>query len=113
MWVGLPDLDGWRKPYGPLPGSLRDDPVGHFLGYDVRVWEALRRSIRRGDRYAVVARGEGRFEVRNYAAYALLPAIQVAEIADADVVVYYETEPPGPGCTPVGSEVCIVRREGS
>lgn len=109
--VGALKLDDWRKDYGVLPPSLRDDPVALFLGFDVEGWDALQRSLRKGDRYLVVARGPTRFEVRNYAAYALLPAVQVTEEEDADVVVYYGADPPADRCTSIGKEVCIARRE--
>lgn len=108
--VGIPTLDDWRKDYGTLPPSLRDDPVARFLGFDVESWDALQRTLRRGDRYAIVARGPTRFEVRNYAAYALLPAIQVKEPDDADVVVYYGSGAPPGRCTRIGEDVCIERR---
>ena len=112
-WVGVPKLDEWRKDYGVLPPSLRDDPVALFLGFDVESWNALQRSLRKGDRYVIVARGPTRFEVRNYAAYALLPAIQVLSEEDANIVVYYGTDAPGAQCTRIGDEVCLLRREGS
>jgi hypothetical protein len=60
-WVGIPKLDDWRKDYGVLPPSLRDDPVALFLGFDVESWDALQRALRTGDRYLVVARGPTRF----------------------------------------------------
>ena len=107
-WIGVSELDDWRREYGTLPPSLRDDPVALFLGYDDGVWETLRRSVDKGDRYAIVAVGEGRFEVRNYAAYTLLPAIQVSSPALADVVVYYGVEPPA-GCVVLGRDVCVER----
>ena len=111
--VVVPALDDWRGPYGPLTEDLRDDPVGHFLGFDDAVWESLRRSVGRGDRYAVVAEGETRFEVRNYAAYTLLPAVQVSDPGDADVVIYYDVASRDPECTTVGPDVCVVRRKRS
>ena len=111
--VVVPALDDWRGPYGPLTEDLRDDPVGHFLGFDDAVWQSLRRSVGVGDRYAVVTAGEARFEVRNYAAYTLLPAVQVSDPAEADVVIHYGVAPPRPECTTVGPDVCIVRRERS
>jgi hypothetical protein len=111
-WVGTRQLDGWRKDYGVLPPSLRDDPVALFLGFDVESWDALQRTLRRGDRYRVVARGPTRFEVRNYAAYALLPAVQVTASEEADVVVYYGPGAPAGRCMRIGEEVCIERRAG-
>jgi len=112
-WVGIPKLDDWRKDYGTLTPALRDDPVALFLGFDVESWDALQRTLRNGDRYRMVARGPARFEVRNYAAYALLPAIQVTADEAADVVVYYGADAPAVGCTRIGAEVCIRRRAAS
>ena len=106
--VAVRKLDDWRTTYGDLEPQLRDDPVALFLGFDDATWEALARMLGEGDRYAVVAWGERRFEVRNYAAYRLLPAIQVARPRDADVVVYYATAAPD-GCIRVGKEACVVR----
>jgi hypothetical protein len=112
-WIGVQELDDWQKSYVGVPESLRDDPVGLFLGFDVESWKALERELDKGDRYVVVARGPTRFEVRNYAAYALLPAIQVLPHQDADVVVYYRIESPAEPCVRIGKEVCVVRREAS
>jgi hypothetical protein len=112
-WVGLQELDDARPHYENLPASLRDDPVGLYLGYDVATWDALGRTLGRGDRYAVVARGPGRHEVRNYAAYALLPAIQVLPDEDPDVVVHYGRARGADGCVRVGEEACIVRVAGA
>lgn len=110
--AGLPQLNEWRQDYGAMPESLRDDPIAAFLGFDDEVWEALRQSARKGDRYAIVAEGERRFEVRNYAAFSLLPAVQVLDPADANLVIYYETDPPvGSRCTRVAERVCLLRRE--
>jgi hypothetical protein len=107
-WFTVRTLDDWRTTYGQLEPELRDDPVALFLGFDDATWEALARVVGEADRYAVVATGERRFEVRNYAAYRLLPAIQVARPRDADVVVYYATAGPG-DCRQVGKEACVVR----
>ena len=62
-----------------------------------------------GDRYAVVADGDGQHEIRNYAAYSLLPAIQVTDPADADVVIYYAVHHQ-PRLRPRRKDVCVVRR---
>ena len=110
-WLTARKLDDWRTTYGELALEIRDDPVAVFLGYDDATWEALGGLLHRGDRYAIVASGEGRFEVRNYAAYRLLPAIQVLELSDADVVVHFRQQAPPPGCTPVGEDACVVRRD--
>jgi hypothetical protein len=112
-WFTARKLDDWRTTYGELAPEIRDDPVGVFLGFDDATWEELRRLLERGDRYAVVAAGEGQHEVRNYAAYRLLPAIQVLRPVDAEVVVHYRPEPAPSGCAPVGKDACIVRRRAS
>lgn len=110
--VLLPRLDDTHAYWAALDPSLRDDPVADLYGWGEDRWERLRQSVGRGDRYAVVAEGDGQHETRNYAAYTLLPAIQVRDPADADVVVYYEVEPPsGSDCETIGAGVCIVRRQ--
>ena len=93
-----------------MPPELSDDPVAHLYGFGEPVWIELRDSVGEGDRYAVVAEGDGQHEIRNYAAYSLLPGIQVSDPADADIVIYYGVPPPATGCVPVGKDVCIVRR---
>lgn len=110
-WVA-PTLDGWKDDYGTLSPSGREDAVPRSLGFDPGVWSRLRREVlAAGDRYAVVASGVDRFEVRNYAAYALLPAIQVSDATKASVIVFYGSEPPrGTACTPVGEGACVARR---
>jgi hypothetical protein len=101
-----------RERYGPLEPARREDEIVRSLGFDSDVWERLRSSVRAGDRFNIVAQGMDQHEVRNYAAYALLPAIQVTDRSAADVVVYYEIDPPaGVRCRPIGERVCVVRRE--
>jgi hypothetical protein len=113
MKIGLPRLDDTRQYWNDVAPSLRDDPVADLYGFGEPLWVELRRSVGAGDRYAVVAEGEGQHEIRNYAAYSLLPAIQVRDPADADVVVYHGVAaPPGTDCLPVGNDVCVVRRSG-
>jgi hypothetical protein len=111
-WLTARKLDDWRTTYGDLPPAIRDDPVGVFLGFDEATWEALADRLGAGDRYAIVASGEGRFEARNYAAYRLLPAVQVLQPADADVVVHFRPARRPRGCTPVGQDACVVPAEG-
>jgi hypothetical protein len=106
----VPHLAAWKRDYGALSESGRTDLVARSLGFDPRIWNRLRIQIRRDDRYVIVASGISRFEVRNYAAYTLLPAIQVSERGTASVVIFYETVPPrGVPCTPVGRRVCVTR----
>jgi hypothetical protein len=106
----IPHLETWRDNYGALSESGREDIVARSLGFEPRVWDRLRAQIEDGDRYVIVASGIHRFEVRNYAAYALLPAIQVSEPRTASILIFYETVPPrGVRCAPVGRRVCIAR----
>ena len=84
--------------------------MADLYGFGEPLWIELRRSVGAGDRYAVIAEGGGQHEIRNYAAYSLLPGIQVRDPADADVVIYYGVAAPGEGCRSVGKEVCVVRR---
>ncbi len=101
-----------RERYGPLEPARREDEIVRSLGFDPDVWERLRSSVHAGDRFNIVAQGVGQHEVRNYAAYSLLPAIQVSDSSAANVVVYYEIDPPSAArCTPVGERVCVVRRK--
>jgi hypothetical protein len=109
--VVLPRLNDAHAYWAVLDPSLRDDPVAELYGFGEEVWQRLRRSVGRGDRYAVVAEGDGQHEIRNYAAYTLLPAIQVRDPARANVVVYYQVGAPATGCERIAERVCIVRRE--
>jgi hypothetical protein len=108
--LAVPRLDDARAFWAALPPELSDDPVADLYGFDEPVWIVLRDAVGKGDRYAVVAEGDGQHEIRNYAAYTLLPGIQVSAPTDANVVIYYGVPPPATGCAPVGKDVCIVRR---
>lgn len=110
-WIAIQELDDWRASFEDLPASVRADPVPRFLGLDAESWKALQHEVGEGDRYAVVASDSARVEVRHYAAYALLPAIQVTPDQDPDVVVYYGRRRQGELCLRIGREVCIVRRD--
>ena len=112
LHISLPRLDEGRGFWGALAPSLRDDPVADLYGFGEPVWVELRRSVRAGDRYAVVAEGDGQHEIRNYAAYSLLPAVQVRDPEDANVVIYYDVASPRDGCVPVREGVCVVRSSG-
>ena len=108
--TGLPRLNDERAYWSATPDQIRDDPVAEVFGYGDARWERLARSVGEGDRYAVVAQGEGQHEVRNYAAYRLLPAIQVRMPSEANVIVFYEVGVSRADCLRVGKDVCIVRR---
>jgi hypothetical protein len=110
----LAHLDDWHDYYGAQQPSAREHQVERSLGFDVAAWGRLRRLVHEGDRYAVVAEVAEQHEVRNFAAYSLLPAIQVAEVPDANVVIYYALDPPpGSPCVRTGEQMCLVRLEES
>jgi len=107
----IPRLDETRTYWTALDPRVRDDPVAELYGFGEETWRNLRRAIGPGDRYSVVAEGEGQYEIRNYASYRLLPAIMVRDPEEADVVVYWDVVPPkGQECEPMGKGVCAVRR---
>jgi hypothetical protein len=108
--AGVPRLDDARDYWNAVDSSVRDDPVAHLYGFGEPLWVELQGAVGAGDRYAVIAEGDGQHEIRNYAGYRLLPAIQVSDPIDADVVVFYGVEPPATGCVSLGEDVCIVRR---
>ena len=108
--VGLPALNSTRTYWEATPQQIRDDPVAELYGFGDGRWERLARYLGEGDLYAVVAQGEGEHEVRNYAAYRLLPAIQVRAAAEANVVIHYEVGESRVGCVRVARGICIVRR---
>ncbi len=104
--------------YATLDRVAREQAAGTHEGFDADVWELLRRSVRRGDRYLIVTpRGEARglvnqgFVTRSYADYFLLPAVQVTSRRDADVIVYVGTPAPGLAeCASGGGQRACVRR---
>jgi hypothetical protein len=109
--VVLPDLDTWQGEYRRLEPIERERAALRSLGFDEDTWAALRVVVLEGDRYHIVSDAEYQHEVRNYAGYALLPAVQVAKPEDADIVVYWATAPPGGrDCALIAHEVCIIRR---
>lgn len=108
----LSTLDDQRRDVLALPKTLRDDPVGLYLGLDTEGWRRLETAVGRGDRYAIVSGRPEQHEVRNYAAYSLLPAIQVSDPEAADAVLYYGAEPPpGVECARIGRLLCLAERE--
>jgi hypothetical protein len=112
--VLLANFDDARDRYGRLQASAREDEIERSLGFEVSAWEQLAQSVGADDRYTIVSDALEQHEVRNYAAYLLLPAIQVSTIDDADVVVYYATDPPEPArCVSIGTGICVQRRETS
>jgi hypothetical protein len=109
--IVLPELDAWRDDYRQLAPIERERAVLRSLGFKVPTWVRLRESLGEGDRYHVLAKVGYQHEIRNYASYALLPAIQVPRLEQADVVVYWQLEPPsGRKCVDVGQDVCVLRR---
>jgi hypothetical protein len=109
--VVVPQLDEWRETYAEYEPERRENEALLSLGFEVETWERLRRQLRRGDRYYVAAIVPYQHEVRNYAGYALLPAVRATDIESANVVVYWQLDPPaGLPCADVGQDVCVLRR---
>jgi hypothetical protein len=109
--IVVPHLGSLREQYAPFEETSREEAITTKLGFQVPTWRRLERSVRKGDRYHFVADVPYQHEIRNYAAYALLPAIQVADAEDANVVVYWQEDPPaGAACADVGQRVCVLRR---
>lgn len=109
--VVLPGLDVWRHEYRRLEPIERERAALLSLGFDTDTWVALRASLRDRDRYHIAAEVEYQHEIRNYAGYALLPAVLVSEPEDADAVVYWAMRPQGDqDCVRIAREVCVVYR---
>jgi hypothetical protein len=109
--VLLPDLDTWKDEYSRLEPIERERAALLSLGFDTDTWVALRASLRDRDRYHIAAEVEYQHEIRNYAGYALLPAVLVSEPEDADAVVYWAMRPQGDqDCVRIAREVCVVYR---
>jgi hypothetical protein len=109
--VGAPRLDDAREHWSARDPSRRDDADARQHVFTEAVWARLARAVEENDRYAVVADAVEQHEIRNYAGYRLLPAIQVQDPEDANVVVYYKGTPELPDCEPLTRDVCVVRRE--
>jgi hypothetical protein len=110
--VVVPELDAWRATYSELEPERRElDPLVS-LGFEAETWERLRQALRPGDRYLVRADVPYQHEIRNYAGYALLPSVLVADPEQADAIVYWQVDPPASRpCMDVGQDVCVARRE--
>ena len=114
MRNALDRMEVARSHYSGMEPRLREEAVERALGFDPETWTAIRRSVRADDRFVVVSDATEQHEVRNYANYTLLPAIQVADRDDATVVLYWANKPPqGSRCTELAQNVCIERRGGS
>ena len=109
--LALDRMNEARDYYSGLEPALREEEIELSLGFDSEEWRRIRGSVRAEDRFAVVSDAFEQHEVRNYASYTLLPAIQVADPEDATVVLFWGARPPdGSPCTPLGENACIERR---
>jgi len=107
----LERMDRARDYYAALEPEEREREIEVALGFDHELWERIRDAVREDDRFAVVSEAPEQHEVRNYGAYELLPAILVAAVEDATVVIHWKSPPPpGTSCEPLGSDVCVERR---
>jgi hypothetical protein len=112
------DLSDYRGEFGDMSRREAEHEAGRHHGFEPAVWDFLRRHVRAGERYAVVTPGgrprgftnEGAV-TRTYAAFWLLPAVQVERPRDADVVVYVGVRPGGEAtCVPGRPRACVSRR---
>ena len=107
----LERMDRARDYYASLEPEEREQEIELSLGFDHALWRRIREAVSADDRFAVVSDAPEQHEVRNYAAYALLPAIQVSAPEDATVVIHWKSPvPAGSACRPLGSNVCLERR---
>jgi hypothetical protein len=110
-WVALDRMEDARSYYSSLTPAERENEIELALGFEFDVWDELRRSVRDDDRFTVVSDAFEQHEVRNYAAYALLPAIQVSTVDEATVVLHWKSPPPpGSECRRLAAYLCLQRR---
>jgi hypothetical protein len=113
-YVGIGRMDEARSYYASLTPAERENEIELALGFDSPLWDEIRRAVRADDRYHVVSEALEQHEVRNYASYTLLPAIQVTDVEQATLVLYWANEPPaGSPCVELSPDVCVERREPS
>lgn len=104
-------MDRARDYYVSLEPEEREQEIELALRFDHALWREIREAVDADDRFAVVSEAPEQHEVRNYANYALLPAIQASTVEEASLVIYYASTPPsGSSCEPLGSNVCVERR---
>ena len=97
--------------YPPLTQLEREQEIERSLGFDPGLWRAIGASVEDDDRFFVVSDAPEQHEVRNYAKYLLLPAIEVPDADDATVVLYWKARPPGgSACRELEDGVCLERR---
>ena len=107
----LERMDAARDYYASLEPEEREEEIELSLRFDSALWRRIRGSVRDDDRFYVVSEAPEQHEVRNYAAYSLLPAILVPLIEEATVVIYWASAPPsGSRCVALGANVCVERR---
>ena len=111
-------LRDWYDRYSSETTPVRERAAGERHRFDAAAWDELRGYLGLGDRYIVVTpkgAAEGWVDrgvvTRTYAAYRLLPAIQVIDAAEANAVVYIDAEPPPDAvCVDVARRHCVVRQ---
>lgn len=96
----MPHLLDRHDTYATLSDAQAERAGGDDARLSAAVFAAFRAALAPGDRYYVhtPAGGEEGFidrgrVVRSWAAYYLLPAVQVARPAEADVVLAYDANP--------------------
>lgn len=119
--LGLPrtlrHLVDTHRRYAPLDHTTREQAAATHEKFNATDWEFLRRGVRRGDTYLLVTpigkTGSGvprRYVTRTFANYRLLPAVQVANRRDANVVVFIDAAAPARAtCSTVARTACLLR----
>jgi hypothetical protein len=99
-WVSL---DGLHDDYAGLSKLERESRARSLVDLDQDAWRFVRARVQAGDTYAIVTRpGTAGAILRAYAAYSLLPAVQVETPEQADAVFLV-------GVQARGLEVCADR----
>jgi hypothetical protein len=107
----LERMNAAREHHAAFTSAEREEAIERALGFDVAVWGEIRQAVGANDRFLVVSDAFEQHEVRNYAGYLLLPAIQVSDPEDATVVLYWATAPPrDSACVRLADDVCLERR---
>ena len=112
----LRQLEGLHDRYEALDDAAAERVVAREWVSDPSVWDFYRERIGAGDRYAIVMPAGSRrgaatqsIVTRAFAAFWLLPAVQVAR-RDANVVVFEGVAPGrGASCAPRRRDACVVR----
>lgn len=104
IWIGgsriLPQLRSIHEQYAPVSAYDAARTASGWWGFDARAFDFYRAHLRRQDRYFVQTPAGSPWgtidqgtAVRQYAAFWLVPAVQVEEPSQANVVLSYGADP--------------------